>query len=294
MKTFRRRVLVACVALIALSHPPSPSSGVEQKDDGWKPLFNGKNLEGWYIFLGKGPKNADTNHLVQIESGMLHMYAGKQDGSQQLFGYVCTENSYSNYALRFEYKWGTNRFGSRAKSRRDAGVIYHMFGSDNVWPSGVECQVQENDVGDVYTVNTRVTTTVDANTTNIVAIAITNSTGQIQTNYVVRPVFRLKSDGGVPFVQGVANGIRRVIRGSMNEHDGWNKVEIITSASYASHFVNGTLVNVPGQMRKFVNGQWVPLTSGKILFQLEGADVLYRNIEIRSRNDKASADSAEK
>lgn len=285
MKNFRNCVVVvACLAGIALSYLPSHSFAAEKKDDGWKPLFNGTNLDGWYIFLGKGPRNVDTNHLVQIEDGMLHMYRGKADGSQQLFGYVCTENSYSNYTLRFEYKWGTNRFGSRAKSRRDAGVIYHMFGNDNVWPSGVECQVQENDVGDVYTVNTRVTTTVDANTTNIVAIVITNSTGQTQTNYGVRPVFRLPNDGGVPFVQGVSNGIRRVIRTSMNEHDGWNTVVINPCGSYAQHIVNGKLVNMPGKMQKFVNGQWEPLTSGKILFQLEGAEVFYRNVEIKLKD----------
>jgi hypothetical protein len=274
---------------------PSHGFAAEEKDLGWKPLFNGRNLDGWYIYLGKGPRNVDTNGLVQIEDGMLHMYRGKADGSQQLFGYIATERFYSNYVLRFEYKWGTNRFGARAKSKRDAGVIYHMFGEDSVWPSGVECQVQEGDVGDVYTVNTRVTTTVDVKTTNVTALLTTNAnTGAIQTNYGVRPVFLTVPDGGVPFVQGVSNGIRRVIRSSMSEHDGWNKVEINVCGSYATHCVNGRLVNLPGKMQKIVNGGWVPLAAGKIIFQLEGAEVFYRNIEIQDRKSQPTPEAVEK
>jgi hypothetical protein len=251
------------------------------KDDGFKPLFNGKNLDGFYIFLGKGPKNADSNQCVQIENGMLHMYRGKVNASQQPFGYISTEREFENYHLRFEYRWGTNRFGGRANVKRDAGVIYHMFGADSVWPNGVECQVQEGDVGDIFTVNTRVTTTVDATTTNMVLNLITNAAGVVRTNASSRPTFREEKAGGVPFQQGLPTTIRRVVRSKMLEHDGWNKVEVIVRGDDAIHIVNGEVNNHAGEMRHWENGEWKPLTKGKIIFQLEGAEVFYRNIEIR-------------
>lgn len=256
------------------------SCATEKKDDGWRPLFNGKNLDGFYIFLGKGPRNVDTNQCVQIEGGVLHMYRDKPDGSQQKFGYISTEKEYENYHLRFEYKWGTNRFGARAKSKRDAGVIYHMFGNDNVWPSGVECQVQEGDVGDIFTVNTRVTTTVDWRTTNQTANLVTNATGAVvKQNPPV--TFLDKGSGGVPYEQGASSGIRRVIRSKMMERDGWNKVEVIVRGDDAIHIVNGEVNNHAGEMRRWVDGAWQPLTKGRIIFQLEGAEVFYRNIEIK-------------
>ena len=34
-------------------------------------------------------------------------------------------------------------------------------------------------------------------------------------------------------------------------------------------------------LEQMVDGKWVPLAKGKILFQAEGAEVLYRNIEIK-------------
>jgi len=252
-----------------------------EKSDGFKPLFNGKNLDGFYIFLGKGPKNADTNGCIQIENGTLHMYRGKAQGSQQLFGYISTEREFENYHLRFEYKWGTNRFGGRANVKRDAGVIYHMFGNDSVWPNGVECQVQEGDVGDIFTVNTRVTTTVNPKTTNLVVNVTTNANGSLRTNANSQPVHLESEKGGVPFQQGLATNIRRVIRSQMLEHDGWNTVEVIVRGADATHIINGTTNNFAGRMEKFVAGEWQPLTKGKIIFQLEGAEVFYRNLEIK-------------
>jgi len=275
MKIVSRFVAFGVLALVF------PGLAADKKDDGFRPLFNGKNLDGFYIFLGKGPKNADTNKCVQIEDGMLHMYRGKANASQQPFGYISTEREFENYHLRFEYKWGTNRFGGRANVKRDAGVIYHMFGNDNVWPNGVECQVQEGDVGDIFTVNTRVTTTADPATTNVIVEAITNAAGAIRTNQTSRPIFRDEKAGGVPFQQGLSTNIRRVIRGKMLERDGWNKVEVIVRGDDAIHIVNGEANNHAGEMRRWVDGEWQPLTKGRIIFQLEGAEVFYRNIEIR-------------
>ena len=183
--------------------------------------------------------------------------------------------------MRFEYKWGTNRFGARATVKRDAGVIYHMFGPDSVWPSGVECQVQEGDVGDIYTVNTRVTTTVDAATTNAVAVTVTNAAGIVSTNNRIAPAFLAASQGGIQFQQGVSNSIRRVMRGQMLERDGWNTVEVIVRGAEAIHIVNGKTNNFAGRMERSVGGVWQPLTKGKIIFQLEGAEVFYRNLEIK-------------
>jgi hypothetical protein len=281
MKSLRLWVVVVC-GTIAFGFLCSANAAEESRDAGWQPLFNGKNLDGFYIQLGSGKKkNEDPDHLVQVHDGMIHMYKDAQEGSKQPAGYVSTEKEYSDYHLRFQYKWGEKRFGGRVNAKRDAGIIYHVFGPDAVWPSGVECQVQEGDVGDIFTVNTRLRTTVDAESTNIVAVILTNATGAIITNKVVRPQFLEAKDGGIPFTQGVSNSIRRVVRSQMLEQDGWNTVEVIVRGADAVHIVNGKVNNRANAMQRFVNGEWVPLTSGRIIFQLEFGEVLYRNIEIK-------------
>src|SRR5215471_4907100 len=176
------RFLVAL--LIATSNICSLQSSVAAENsaaDGWRSLFNGTNLDGWYIVL-RNAKSDDPDHLVQIHDGAIHMYKDAPEASQQPHGYITTDKEYSHYHLRLEYKWATKRFGSRAHSRRDAGVVYHVVGKDGVWPRSVECQIQENDVGDIFTVDTRLTATVDPHTTNLVSNVTTNDAGVVRTN----------------------------------------------------------------------------------------------------------------
>jgi hypothetical protein len=247
---------------------------------GWKKLFNGKDLDGWHIVIGN-PARADTNHLVQIHDGMIHMYKDVPQGSPQLAGYIVTDKEYSNYHLKLEYKWGEKRFGGRAKARRDAGILYHIVGKDGVWPKSVECQIQENDVGDIFTVNTRLLAQVDRPTTNVVTLTVTNEAGVVRTNKQIQPVYKPVEQGGIPFVQGIGDGIRRVIRNPMAEHDGWNTVEVIVRGDEATYIVNGKVNNHATKLQQRVNDQWVPLNKGRIALQLEFAEVLYRNVEIK-------------
>ncbi len=257
----------------------------EKKEPGWTPLFNGKDFSGWYIISGQKPKNEDPTHLFQVHDGMVHMYKDAENGSKQPSGYIVTEKEFSSYHLRFQYKWGGKKFQPKENARRDAGLLYHVIGKDGVWPKSVECQIQEGDTGDIFTVSTRVTTTVDPKTTNVVSEIFTNAAGVMRTNQTVRPKFMEMGDGGVVFVQGVSNNIRRVIRNPENEREGWNTVEVIVRGDSATHIINGKVNNRILHLEQMVEDKWVPLTKGKILLQQEGAEVFYRNIEIKMLAD---------
>src|SRR5437868_7918356 len=204
-------LVMLLILTVGFSFPLSRATAAEATPNaGWRPLFNGTNLDGWYIVL-RNAKSNDPDHLVQIHDGAVHMYKDAPEASQQPHGYIVTEKEYSNYHLRLEYKWGTKRFGQRAKARRDAGVLYHAVGKDGVWPRSIECQIQENDVGDIFTVNTRLTASADPATTNLTTKVITNQAGILITNRGLFPHFMEPETGGIPFVQGIGDGIRRVI-----------------------------------------------------------------------------------
>jgi hypothetical protein len=249
----------------------------------WQLLFNGKSLDGWRVVIGNG-SGADTNHLAQVDKGAVHMYKDAADGSQQPSGYIVTEKEYANYHLRLEYKWGEKRFAPRAKTKRDAGILYHVIGKDGVWPTSIECQIQENDVGDIWTVRTQVMGFVDPATTNIVPIVTTNAAGKAVTNQSA-PIYLPAERGGIPFIRGTAKGIQRLIRSPMNEHEGWNTVEVIVHGDQATYIVNGKVNNEASRIREFVDGHWVPLTKGRIALQLEFAEVFYRNVEIQELSE---------
>ncbi len=204
----------------------------------------------------------DPNHLVQVQDGAMHMYRDAPAGSQQPFGYMSTKEEYSEYDLRLEFRWGVKRFAPRADSPRDAGLLYHVVGIDRVWPQSVECQIWEHDVGDTYAVYTRVTAPVDP-------------------ARIEHPVYLAAEVGSVPHVVGSSTEIGRVGRNPKSEQEGWNTIEVRVRGDRATHIINGVTNNVVLKMERWLDNAWVPLRKGRIALQLEGAEVLYRNIQIR-------------
>jgi len=248
------------------------------KDPVWEPLFDGRSLNGWFSYLDKLGRDKDPQHVFTVHDGVIHIYRDFAEGAEAPFGYIATRDDFSHYRLRLEYKWGTKRFAPRAQTVRDSGILYHALPEDkivvSVWPPSVECQIQENDVGDVFLVATGATTTVDPETAT------------------TAPRFREKASGGKMLTLGKARAVTRVIRSAMHETDGWNKVEVIIRGDRATHVVNGHVNNRLEAMQGF-DGENPEkpfrLDKGKILLQAEGAEVLYRNVEIM-RLDPADPD----
>jgi len=110
------------------------------------PLFNGENLDGWYVCLsypdGSDP-SVDTKGIFTVKDGVIR-------ASGEVFGCLTTEKEYENYRLSFEFKWGEKKWPPRENAKRDAGVLVHKVGPDKVWPRSIECQIQEGDCGDFY------------------------------------------------------------------------------------------------------------------------------------------------
>ena len=127
----------------------SRSSENFQIHAGWQPLFNGRDLNGWYTFLQEHGRDADPDHIVSIDNGVIHLYRDTTNGSRVVQGYIATEKEYGNYHLRLQYRWGEKKFEPRAAMPRDAGIYYHMVGKDAVWPMGLQCQIQEGNTGDL-------------------------------------------------------------------------------------------------------------------------------------------------
>jgi hypothetical protein len=76
----------------------------------------------------------------------------------------------------------------------------------------------------------------------------------------------------------------RVIKQPDNEKPvgEWNSVELIAFGEDAIHIVNGTVVmRLHGPMR-IDAGLPAPVTAGPIILQSEGAEIFYRDIQVRS------------
>ncbi|MDZ4783461.1 MAG: PVC-type heme-binding CxxCH protein [Planctomycetia bacterium] len=259
-------IFAALPAQLARADEPAAGSRA------WIKLFDGKSLDGWYTYLHGIGRNKDPQRVFQVEGGAIHVYKDHAAGSKAPKGYVASDVEYANYHLRFQYKWGDKRFAPRNDKPRDAGLLFHVVGPDRVWPRSVECQVQEQDTGDCFTVmGTQIETTV--------------APDSIKS---ADPRYLEASAGGVPCTRGGPKTVR-TIKGGTHENDGWNTVEVIVrSGEGAVHIVNGKINFRSTNLRQLgADGKsWQPLTHGRIALQAEFAEVYYRNIEIRPIEDR--------
>ena len=225
-------------------------------DNGFTPLFNGTNLDGWYTIIDEKGSEKD---LFVVENEMIHVYARQAHLSRQSFGAIVTDKSYRDYILRFEYKWGQKKFIPRQDFVRDAGIIFHMHGDDIIWPFGVECQIQEGDTGDLWAIGTQVTSKIQPTIRNYA------SDGELVTR-------------GIP-----EQKFQRFHRSYCWEKEGWNQIEITVRGDHAVFKVNGKTVNEAIDIKYWDKEKltWKPMIRGKILLQAEGAEIFYRNIEIK-------------
>jgi len=119
----------------------------------FKPLFNGKDLTGWYSFLRSSGKDNDPDTVFSVSNGLLKI-TGKQ------FGYIVTEKTFTDFHLVVEFKWGEKKYPPRENNVRDNGICYYVVPTDKVWPRSIECQIQEGDCGDFWLIDS-VTAVVD-------------------------------------------------------------------------------------------------------------------------------------
>ncbi len=154
-------------------------------DDRAIPLFNGKDLAGWTIFIRHADKSdprSDPKAVFKVEDGIIHI-------SGEEFGCLTTEKEFENYRLTVEFKWGEKKWPPRdgAKTPRDSGILMHCVGPDKVWTKSIECQIQEHDCGDFHMVD-GTTIEIDGKTTKARVIKKTDAekpTGQWNTIEVV-------------------------------------------------------------------------------------------------------------
>jgi len=250
-------------------------------DDGvWQSLFNGKDLNGWEPYVSYQPEtnaynlvskhkprgvNNDPKKVFSVVDGLLRV-------SGEEWGGLTSHAEFENFHLKFEVKWGKQKWHPRLDAPRDSGLLYFAVGAQGVqsdhWMRSHEFQVQEGDSGDYHSLD-GVIIDVHAGDTNI---------GDWKF-YRYDPKLPLRKD--------IAARVLKL--GNYEKPSGeWDTMEVITDGITLIHKVNGHEVFRGFNSRHKVDGKFVPLTRGKLQIQSEGAETFYRNIQIKALDKPAA------
>ena len=261
-----------------------------QAQSGWTSLWNGKNLDEWTTWMQQPAptsevpglkRDADGKYLEPIGSGRdplkVFTVVNDVDGrpairiSGEVFGELRSKSSFKDYHLKMQFKWGEKKWPprDRAETPRDSGLLYHVHSEPGAegrtWARSVELQIQEHDVGDLYAVG------------SAIAVRAKARPGTKPTLYDYDPM------GEWTYFSQSQGSMGRCIKQPDNEKPNgeWNTVELIAFGNDAIHIVNGKVVmRLYGPVK--INTELpTPVTSGPIILQSEGAELFYRDIQVR-------------
>lgn len=265
------------------------ASSFVHAQENWKSLWNGKDLSEWSTWMKRPEpssqvpgmsRGADGNYTEPIGSGRdpLHVFSVVDaDGypairiSGEVFGELRSNESLKDYHLKLEFKWGEKKWPPRAKpeTRRDSGLLYHVHAAPGeggrTWARSIELQIQEHDVGDLYAIASEI------------SVRCTPRKDSQPPVYDYDPAGEWKVFSQMPNREG------RCVKQPDNEKPNgeWNTVELICLGDDSIHIVNGKVVMRLHAPRRIDGPAPVPVTSGPIILQSEGAEIFYRNIEVR-------------
>lgn len=94
-------------------------------------LFNGKNLDGWTIYVEDSSVNPED--FFYVNQGVIETVGVPM-------GYLRNKQSFSNYHLHVEWRY--------PEEPTNSGVFLHTTGTDMIWPSHYQAQLKYQNAGD--------------------------------------------------------------------------------------------------------------------------------------------------
>jgi len=185
--------------------------------------------------------------------------------SGQVFGALTSLKSFDDFHLRTEQRWGRRRWEPRLQAVRDNGILIFCVGEHGAqsryWMRSQELQVQEGDIGDWW------------------PLAGTMADIPLRADAPGRP--RVYDPKGMltPVKARVWHGDDYAEKPAGE----WNTIECYALGGDAVFRLNGRTVNVllNSRFREKGSSVEVPLKSGRLQIQSEGAECEYRRMEIR-------------
>jgi hypothetical protein len=231
----------------------------------WQPLFNGENLDNWDKHLGTFLPGADS--VIGLNATPDNVFSVVEKDGEKLIrisgainGSLATRDTFQNYHLQLVFKWGDSIY-----TKQNSGLLYHSFGDFGVaigtWMTNIECQLMHEKLGDTYLMENTCCET------------------------AVKPLddgFIYAKDGEVKKFGKDFNGqgIKKAVDAEKPLGE-WNTVDLYSVGQTTVHVVNGQVTMINKNTGKVENGQVIPITSGKIQLQSEGAELFVKTVQVK-------------
>lgn len=258
-----KKLFFWCTILFAIgiscNAPKSGSAGAGRAK--WVALFNGKDLQGWTPKFAGFKPGENLLNTFRVEQGILSTRYDQYDRFNDHFGALYFNKPFTNYRLRFEYRFvGDTVAGAPSWGYKDGGIQYHgqdpaSMQVDQPFPVCLEYNLHGG-----------------------------NGQGERPTGEICAPGIYFDIDGKRNTLFCTPPSVKKTFHGSE-----WVQGEIEVNNGRISHFVNGEKVLEfsnprydPGNenARKLIRDGNDLVSGGFISIQSNSHPMDFRNIEI--------------
>lgn len=246
--------LVGTFSSLAIASEPT-------SEESWIPLFNGTDLEGWTPKFARAEVGENFKNTFQVVDGLLTVSYDDYDDFDNRFGHLISDQSFSNYRLRAEYRFiGDQCPGGPSWAIRNNGLMLHSQAAESMtrdqnFPVSIEVQLLGG-----------------------------GEEGERSTANLCTPGTHVVMDGKL-LTRHCTNSSSKTYRG-----DQWVTVEIeVRGGEVIRHIVDGEVVLQyekpqldPGDpdAQRLIQGDNLILTGGHIALQAESHPTQFRRVEI--------------
>lgn len=221
-----------------------------------------------------------TNPASDVHDDPKDVWALQSDGtlrvSGRAYGYMATKDSFRDYHLVMEYKWGEKTWGRRENSARDNGLLAHARGPagsfGGTYVPSVEAQIIEGGTGDILVLSAKLTDGTELTTSVSSECTLDANKQRIWTKGAPRQAV---TKGRINWAKRDVTWVdKKGFRGRDDVEKAvgeWNRYEVIAQGDTLRYFLNGVLVN-----EAFA----VSPSEGRVLLQSEGAEIFVRRYEL--------------
>lgn len=119
----------------------------QSKNAEWISLFNGKDLNDWYVKIHHHEVGENYGNTFRVEDGMIKIRYDQYEHFNEQYGHLYYKTPFSNYHLKFEYRFtGEWRKDAPEYTILNSGIMFHSqdphtMPKEQDWPISVEMQL---------------------------------------------------------------------------------------------------------------------------------------------------------
>jgi putative membrane-bound dehydrogenase-like protein len=209
------------------------------------------------------------SEVFQLKDSQLHI-------SGRGYGYMVTKESYKDYHLVIDFKWGAKTWGKREDRARDNGILVHSYGPHgaygDTWMASIEAQIIEGGIGDILVLSPKLADGTELTTSVTAEIELDRDKERVWKKGAPRQVV---TKGRINWEKRDVDWADKINFRGKDDPDSpvgeWNRLEVIAKGDSLQYFVNGRLVNEAFECKP---------AEGRICIQTEGAEMIVKRYEL--------------